>query len=506
MILKIYISNQEIGIPLDTSIALKIINNFFDYEREDATYPLTLNINQNRHVFGFIERVNAKAKGKDYPASIYFGPYLILQGRCVITDISGEEIELFISSNKYSFWAGTKERYLDELNLGSESFSTPEAMINAFDDSFTLGNKDFVVFPLYQNTAPLLINPIGTNAYKFTYTVGKPEDCFIPFVRLEALIRKIVSALGFSLSENDLSTDNDFRDVTLVCRRRTILRSSGSTSFQYNEHVPHISVFDFIAEIERRFACIFLVSSGNKKVSIKCFSHKNEILTLPVTDEISKHFLEEEDIVRGVEIKDKELDDTYVKAYKDRIMYTYGDQKEPEKVECNSNIVGTDTYLIGDIYGPHYWWRYATMNDSYSKIEDYNEKIKTEIRLSVFRTLNYRIPNIREVRFSIFPLATPEPLPQADNEFNLLWKNVYNEDHNVPGLFEKYHQKKYDAIFQKTEEVTFSLESNIAILGKINNILTGELIIRNRKFYCFEQEIELSPDEIVLHKLKCYPT
>lgn len=504
MSLKILIVGLEAIIPEDSNIATKISDSFFNSEKSDASYPMTLSLHQNRHIFGFIERVNARSKRYEYPASIHLGPYLILTGRCVVTDVSSTEIELFISNDKYSFWSGMKEKYLDELDLGTEMFLYHTAMITAFDESFTLGNKDFVVFPLYQNTEPLIINPISANEYRFTYSIGAPTDRFTPFVRLYKLLERIVSALGFTLENNSLLDDAGFADVILVCRRNTILRSDSTKSFSYNEFVPHIKVADFIAEIELRFSCLFITSINTQSVNIIKFTRNKKPIHLEVTDEIGKRFLEDDDIISGVEIKDKESDDIYVKEYEPRLIYQYGNQENAEKIECKSTIVGKKTYIV-TINNLTLQWVCATMNENSYQQDEYRKKIDTEIRFTVFRPIESRLPAPGMVRFALFPSATPEPNPSAENDYNLLWKDVYNEDYNVPGLFNKYHKEKYDVVFSLLEEHSFIVYSDISILNKTNSILTDDLIIRNRRYRCTEQEIAMSPSGITGYIIKCHP-
>lgn len=506
MNLKILISGLEAIIPKGIDVAANITDSFFKSEKSDATYPLTLNLEHNRHIFGFIERINARSKRHEYPASIYMGPYLILTGRCIVTDITSSGIELVISNDKFSFWADMKEKYLDEIDLGSETYPYHTAMIAAFDESFKLGNKDYIVFPVYQNTEPLIINPVGANDNKFSYSIGVPADRFIPFIRLHKLISKIISALGFTLDKDALLDDTGFKDVTLVCRRNTILRSNNTSSFTYNLFVPHITVTDFISEIERKYSCLFLTSINNKSISILKFSKNTEKTCLPVKDEITKRFIDEDEIVTGIEIKDKDTDDSFVKEYADKLIYKYGDQdsETTQKIECTSIIVGKKTYF-NTINSLTLRWVCASINDNVSQSEEYRKKIDTEIRFTVFRPVESRLPVSGIVKFDLFPTATPEPIPECNNDYNLLWKDVYNEDYNVEGLFNRYHRKKYEILFLILEEHTFIVHSDISVLNSLNDILASELIIRNRRYRCFEQEIDMSENEIASHIIKCYP-
>lgn len=51
MSLKIIIDGKEAALPADTEVCLKLHNYFFEDRDNDATYPITLNLNANRHIF-----------------------------------------------------------------------------------------------------------------------------------------------------------------------------------------------------------------------------------------------------------------------------------------------------------------------------------------------------------------------------------------------------------------------------------------------------------------------
>lgn len=503
MKLQIYISGLLVAIPENIEITFNFNNYFLQADREDSTYPMTLDLVANRHIFGFCDRINSVPLKKEYPAKVYYGPYLILQGRCVVTDVSETQIELFISTDKYSFWGGLKTSYLDELDLGGETYPANNFMLTAFDESFKQGNKDYVVFPLYQNPDSDVINNLNVvNGAAYTYTSGVATDSFIPFVRLHRLLEKIIRALGYQLTDNELMDDPGFKDVVLVSRRNSIRRGDGAKSFIYRDYVPHILIYDFLAEIERKFGCVFFVGYGDRTVSIKGYTRPVSLLELPVTNEIKKHFIEEDDFIKGIIMKDKDSEDKYVKQWKESLQIAWGEEEQAENVECVSNIIGS-TYHLKNVDKFNLRWLCATVNDVYSSPEDYRKKIETEIRFTVFRPVLSKLPEIEE--FQLFPSATPEPRVDADNEYNLLWKDVYNENHLVEGLFNKYHREKYNMIFYKTEEHTLTIHSDILILQKTNQIMSNDLVLRNRKYRCYEQEINLSGKQILSHILKCYP-
>mgnify|MGYP005963646405 CR=1 FL=1 len=66
MSLKIIIDGKEAALPADTEVCLKLHNYFFEDRDNDATYPITLNLNANRHIFGYPERISEKIHPTEY--------------------------------------------------------------------------------------------------------------------------------------------------------------------------------------------------------------------------------------------------------------------------------------------------------------------------------------------------------------------------------------------------------------------------------------------------------
>ena len=104
MSLKIIIDGKEAALPADTEVCLKLHNYFFEDRDNDATYPITLNLNANRHIFGYPERISEKIHPTEYAAAIFFGPYCLLRGKCIMTDFTADEIEVFLTESQTSFW------------------------------------------------------------------------------------------------------------------------------------------------------------------------------------------------------------------------------------------------------------------------------------------------------------------------------------------------------------------------------------------------------------------
>lgn len=516
MSLRIIIANKEVSLPDDVEIVIKLKNPMFDERSEDATYPLALNVKANRHIFSFLERMYAGNLDEEFPATVYFGAYKLLEGRCIITDVADGNVELFIATDKNTFWGRAQNVFLDSLELGGEKYTSKSAMLDAFTDSAKKGDKDYVICPL---SDPYLPN-IGVDqtfdfyncfypdansspATKYTEQINGKYCIFTPFIRLYKLLEKVVKALGYELVSNDLLYDNDFKDVILICRRNGMYKDSLGSSISYNMHVPHLLASDFVAEIERKFAVVFVVNENNRTVQIR--GNNSGVINVEILDNISKHVVEKENRKAGIIIKDKDIADKRIENYTSKLKVEHGEISDAETIECVSNIVGvewTDIDSRPDDYTGEvtYWYmRNAAMNMTYANNAEYMDQIQNEFRLSVYR--GYIAEEIYQSGQNYFypvkyPYATPEPLDYAGNEYSLLW---------VDGLFDKYHRDLYNLRFSIKESHEFYLKPDILKLGKLQQIFANKVMIRNRLYKCFEQEITFSKRSLLSHVVQCYP-
>nr|WP_303327073.1 hypothetical protein [uncultured Butyricimonas sp.] len=514
MSLRITINNKEVALPDEVEIVIKLKNTMFDERGEDATYPLTLPVNANRDIFDFLDRMYTGNLDVEFPATVYFGPYKLLEGRCVMTDVAGGEVELFIATDKNTFFGKAQDVYLDGLDLGSEKYTSKSALLDAFTESAKNGDKDYVVCPLADPYLPSIGVKQTWNFYNCFYPDNNPSTkymeqindnycIFTPFIRLYSLLNRVVNALGYTLSNNDLLLDSNFKDIIVVCRRNGMYKDSLGSSISYNMHVPHLLVSDFVTEIEHKFGVVFIVNENNRSVEIRGWN--DDVIDIEIFDDMSKHVVEKDNRIQGIIIKDKSVADKKIEGYTNKLKVEYGDSTGAETIECISTIVGVDWTDIdsrSDEYTGEvtYWYlRNAAINIEYASNTEYMNQIETEFRLSVYR--GYVAEEDYQSGQSYFapikyPYATPDPIAYAENKYSLLWKD---------GLFNKYHRDSYDLRFSIKENHEFYLKPDILQLGRLQQIFAKRLMIRNRVYRCFEQEITFSKKSIVSHIVRCYP-
>lgn len=507
MSLKIIIDEKEAALPADTEVCLKLHNYFFEDRDNDATYPITLNLNANRHIFGYPERISEKIQPTEYAAAIFFGPYCLLRGKCIITDFTQDEIEVFLSESQSSFWEKCNVR-LTNLDLGGENFTGLPAMMTAFTESLH-GGKDYIVCPLYDpyvNNIYLnlwmpfynyLTPATDTNSAFKTQASENSKCLFAPFIRLNSLIEKIATALGYTVERNDLIRDSQFKDIIVVCRNNAMDPLNLRPGFNYADRVPDIKTSDLILEIENKFGCRFFVEESSKTISILSLDYSDAYHEVTVTDSWQKHILDKEDQHQGFVFTDKEIPDKYLEKYyeNDDLNRITGDEENAEKIECISAPVGWSSTNITLGYIHH-----MAVAADYENDQAYLKNIREELRFAIYRGYIKYNPDsaITGNTYYPYPIATPEPISSGKNNMSLLYWGDGN-------LYDKYLRNWVEIMLQICSEMEFQLENKLIYLSNPQQLFSKILLINNKKFRCYEQEIKLNQDYITEYLIRCYP-
>ena len=148
MSLQVKINSKAVRLPEGFELAINLKNNLLDGDQEDATYPMEVNLASNRQVFGFVDRTHTDMTEK-LQAGVSFGPYQLLNGQCVLTDVGDGNVEFYISTEKNSFWGKARDWMLDESCWGQFTYS-PGNRVNTLEQFYkSLKERmDYVVCPV----------------------------------------------------------------------------------------------------------------------------------------------------------------------------------------------------------------------------------------------------------------------------------------------------------------------------------------------------------------------
>ncbi|MFR4036469.1 MAG: hypothetical protein ACLTZT_00960 [Butyricimonas faecalis] len=176
----------------------------------------------------------------------------------------------------------------------------------------------------------------------FTWNYRVKPIYFTPFLRVTVVVKKVLKSMGYSIGVDEFSSDENLKDLLIICRRNPIDVNRGSNDadkYRYGEHLPRISVYDFLREIENKFGYNFIVDETTKNVDIRRLNLSLE-KEVKVLDGVAKHFLADEDRVTGIIYKDASSNDEFVKLLEYFLSHVFGKEEDAETVECISTIVG----------------------------------------------------------------------------------------------------------------------------------------------------------------------
>ena len=207
MSLQVKINSNAVRLPEDFELAISLKNNLLDGDREDATYPMEVNLVSNRQVFGFVDRPHTDMTEK-LPAGVSFGPYQLLNGLCVLTDVGDRNVEFYISTAKNSFWGKARERRLDESCEGQFTHSPGNQTYTLEQFYKSLKEQmDYVVCPVRDsdikngglNTEVNFYNYLEPGVEYFTWNYRVKPIYFTPFLRVTVVVKKVLKSMGYSI-------------------------------------------------------------------------------------------------------------------------------------------------------------------------------------------------------------------------------------------------------------------------------------------------------------------
>jgi hypothetical protein len=514
MSLQVKINSKAVRLPEGFELAINLKNNLLDGDREDATYPMEVNLASNRQVFGFVDRTHTDMTEK-LQAGVSFGPYQLLNGQCVLTDVGDGNVEFYISTEKNSFWGKARDWMLDESCRGQFTYS-PGNIANTLEQFYkSLKERmDYVVCPVRDS---YIKNSLDTEVDFYNYLEPGEEYFslhyqvkpiyFTPFLRVTVVVKRVLESMGYTIGVDEFSSDENLKDLLIICRRNPIDMNRGSEDadkYRYGEHLPRISVYDFLREIENKFGYNFIVDETTKNVDIRRLNLSLE-KEVKVLDGVAKHFLSDEDRVTGIIYKDASSNDELVKSLEYFLSYVFGEEEDAETVECISTIVGVasdvKTFVRPNVKPDYkYEYRFAAFQEEFGDGYERVEQVSKELRFSIYRGMIKSVPvdgSGRSYEF-YYPVASPIAESDGNGTFSLLWNGVDD------GLSE-YVKERALLLIGAEQHHEFYVCPDIKNLDNLQDFFSCVLVIRNRRYMCYEQEIVLNGNSIVSHLVRCYP-
>ena len=251
----ILIDSQQAVLPQDFSLVMKRENPFFT-KKSEYSYDLTLRLDNpvNQRLYGFLGRVNKHDTIRlNRPAVIIADGHVYCEGTEVITGWTADTVTIQIVAGNSAFnLAISDDLRIEDLDLGQADATLPR------DSSLAWPDREYCL-PTLRDAEGNILNvytygghPIGQRTATGLGTAERIQ----PY--LCTLLRKIFTALGYTLTENQIE-QTPLRYLFIV---NTVFTTD------YARMLPGWTVSDFLSEVERLFNAVILVDSQARTASI----------------------------------------------------------------------------------------------------------------------------------------------------------------------------------------------------------------------------------------------
>lgn len=280
---QLIIDGVEVVLPQGFATTVKRENSFFTKNGE-YTYDCSLSLDNdtNRRLYGFLQRLNkTEAVRTKRSAVIIADGKVYCRGTEVITGWTDEEVSVQVVSGNselnYFIGDSLKIEFLDmgeiqgdiitpftQANIGSNptypdvDYCLPTIFNKTADEFYNV----YVSRGLYGEAMPKIVEYTGDPISRSDGS-GKVDNLPVrqelrPQPFLCALIRRLMSALGYTINENQLENT--------IFRRLFIVNMTATK--KYAEMLRGWTVKNFLEEVEKLCNICFVVDNVNREVNI----------------------------------------------------------------------------------------------------------------------------------------------------------------------------------------------------------------------------------------------
>ena len=255
---QLLIAGVEVTLPQNFSVTVKRENSFFTKNGE-YTYDCTLRLDNptNRTLYGFLQRLNKTDQlDTKRTAVLITDGHVYARGTEIITRWTQESVTIQIVSgeSELNYFIGQDQK-IEELDLGEiETTVTLISPTDSFPDvEFclpTIRSQSGYVYNRYVRGHIMAGRRTGNTIIPGSDLRPQPYLC--------ALLRRLMEALGYTVTENHLE-NTQFKNLFLV---NTIFTT------EYAKMLPGWTVKDFLTEVERLTGVVFVTDNLNKTCAI----------------------------------------------------------------------------------------------------------------------------------------------------------------------------------------------------------------------------------------------
>ena len=255
---QLLIAGVEVTLPQNFTVTVKRENSFFTKNGE-YTYDCTLRLDNptNRTLYGFLQRLNKTDQLDTKRTAVLIADgHVYARGTEIITRWTQESVTIQIVSgeSELNYFIGQDQK-IEELDLGEI-----ETTVSSISPTDSFPDVEFCL-PTIRSQSGYVYNRYVRGhvmAGRRTDNTVLPASDLRPQPYLCALLRRLMEALGYTVTENHLE-NTQFKNLFLV---NTIFTT------EYAKMLPGWTVKDFLTEVERLTGVVFITDNLNKTCAI----------------------------------------------------------------------------------------------------------------------------------------------------------------------------------------------------------------------------------------------
>ena len=369
--ISLFIDGQRVNLSKNAKFEFFDRNPLFSKEGQHTLdIDIDLGDPQNAMVYKHLHRIDVAKRPYGRPAMLYSERGVIIRGTEIVLEIDDKKAKIqIVSGNSELNYLSGGDQTIHQLDLGEIAELTPAIALATLTDP----TSDYVCTPVcaknkFTMSGTFMVldtsDDVIYNEMKFSAGTAVYADdvVFSPQPYLHAMIRRIVTALGYTLKTNFVATDYALSKLILI---------NGYHSTSYAYMMPDMRVDDFLTMVENFTGCVIVVDQSTKEVEIlqKGYFYDNagteEILPEDVIGEITRKYDEESP---------------------DGLLYHNVSYDFPK----------TETYNYWSI--PKDLWQSLAIEECPDHSEDYSDPVYKEHFMNIWRHINNdTVPTVRNV-------------------------------------------------------------------------------------------------------------
>lgn len=258
---ELYIDGVQVVLPGGFSIETKIENPFITKNGE-YTYDITLNLSNpvNAELYKHLHRINSLSEIKSKRSAYLISDHRVYcNGTEIITGWTDETVSIQIASgnSELNYFIGADQE-IASLDMGKAAVP---------DDLDTFLRKYYP--DVDYNFPPVKVGDYVANNVQKVYTIISGRNGEYSFKKIEgnlyipmpfvcAYLEKLMSALGYTILENQLASTPWKKQILI----------HGQNTLQYAEMLPGWTVKAFLEEMEKLYGVIFHITAKDRSVRI----------------------------------------------------------------------------------------------------------------------------------------------------------------------------------------------------------------------------------------------